>query len=82
MPSKSVQNPELKDGQIWRDNDPRANGRLLEIKMVFPVTVEVCSKSTGITTTIRKDRFARSSAKRGYSLVAEPAPTVANTPEA
>lgn len=75
MPSKSVANPEVKSGQMWRDNDPRMNGRLVKIMFVGSEFVEVYSQNSKVSREISKTRFLRSSAKRGYSLVAEPAPT-------
>lgn len=74
MPSRSVANPEVKSGQFWKDNDPRAKGRLIKIVYVGDQFVEVYSPTTKVATEIAKCRFLRSSAKRGYSLVAEPAP--------
>lgn len=68
--------PVVKEKQIWKDNDPRCANRLLEVVYVEPlkyVTFKV--KRSGKITKVAMHRIEQSSAKKGYSLVAEPAPT-------
>lgn len=75
--------PVVKVKQIWKDNDPRRQGRLLEVAYVEPLRYVIFGvKGTSKTTKIAWHRIEKSSAKKGYSLVAEPAPTINNTPEA
>lgn len=81
MPSKPV--PTVKEKQIWKDNDPRVPNRLLEVVYVEPLKHVIFKvKGSGKVTKIAWRRIEQSSAKKGYSLVAEPAPTISNTPEA
>ena len=81
MTSKPV--PVVKEKQIWKDNDPRFPGRLLEVVYVEPLKhVMFKAKSSGKVTKVAWHRIEQSSARKGYSLVAEPAPTINNTPEA
>lgn len=73
MGNKSVENPPVEEGQVWRDNDPRQAGRLVRIDSISNGYVRVIGVQSGVKTRITKSRFSRSSAHRGYSLVAEPA---------
>lgn len=73
MPSKPI--PVVKEGQLWQDNDPRFPGRLLEVKYVEPLKYVIFTvRKTGKQTKIAWHRIEQSTARRGYSLVAEPAP--------
>ena len=73
MPNKPV--PVVKEKQIWKDNDSRRPSRLLEVLYVEPLRYVMFSiKGTKKTTKIAWHRIEKSSAKKGYSLVAEPAP--------
>ena len=71
MPSKSVENPEVKVGQVWRDNDPRTDGRLIEIVKISNGFIRVKTIGSNLATRISKSRFSRSSAKRGFTMLAE-----------
>ena len=73
--------PVVKEGQLWQDNDPRFPGRLLEVAYVEPLKHVIFKvRRTGKTTKIAWHRIEQSSAKKGYSLVAEPAPVAAPPP--
>ncbi len=76
MGAKQV--PTVFEGQVWKDNDPRQPGRLLKVVYVEPLQ-HVLFKviETGKVTKISWKRIEQSTAKKGYSLVAEPAPKVA-----
>lgn len=75
MPAKPV--PVVKEKQIWKDNDPRRPSRLLEVLYVEPLKCVMFSiKGTKKTTKVAWRRIGQSSAKKGYSLVAEPASVV------
>lgn len=79
MTSKPI--PVVKEGQVWKDNDPRFPNRLLKVMYVEPlryVIFEVMASKK--KTKISWLRIEKSSAKRGYSLVAEPAPAAAPQP--
>jgi len=69
------------EGQIWKDNDPRRPYRLLRVTYVEPLKwVAFQVVSTKKKTVVRWHRLEQVSARKGYSLVAEPAS--AATPEA
>ena len=73
MPSKPV--PVVKEGQLWQDNDRRSPGRLLEVKYVEPLKYVIFTvRKTGKQTKISWRRIEQSTSRKGYSLVAEPAP--------
>lgn len=79
MPSKPV--PVVKEGQLWKDNDPRFPGRLLEVKYVEPLKYVIfTARKTGRQTKVAWRRIEQSSANKGYSLVAEPAPAAPPSP--
>ena len=79
MPAKPV--PVVKEKQIWKDNDPRRPSRLLEVLYVEPLKYVMFSvKGTKKTTKVAWRSIEQSSAKKGYSLVAEPAPAAEATP--
>lgn len=80
MASKSVENPPVKEGQVWRDNDPRTDGRLIEIVKVSNGFIRVKTIGSNLTTRVSKSRFARSSAKRGFTMLAERSTPVAPAP--
>lgn len=73
MSAKQV--PTVTEGQVWKDNDPRVQNRLLRVLYVEPLKHVIFKViRTGKNTKVSWTRIERSTAKKGYSLVAEPAP--------
>lgn len=64
-------------GQVWKDNDRRAEGkRKLRVVRIFADDMVECAviignKSTGRTTKIHTDRFKNATKGKGYTLVSE-----------
>ncbi len=87
--------PDVRPGQVWKDNDPRAKGRLVRIKSVHAadddhaepyvrVTVErvgrnVRRKEVGEQRTIKQRRFRPT--RNGYDLVEDAPATREANPE-
>jgi len=78
---------EVRVGQVWKDNDPRAKGRSFRIKEVFLRAGEkhaICATlgpdgSETHRRTIRVERLLKGRAtKKGYTLVSEPEMPVAS----
>lgn len=80
--------PDVRPGQVWRDNDPRSGGRLIRVRSLHPaddshrepyvrVTVEkvgrnVAKREAGEQRTIQQRRFRPT--RNGYRLVEDVAP--------
>ncbi len=81
MSVKPVQNPPVKVGQVWRDNDPRAEGKQFRIDSISNGFIRVVGLESGVKTRISKSRFNLSGRHRGYTLVLDaPAPVEYTAP--
>ena len=60
--------PNISTGEVWRDDDPRMDGRLLMVCYVLNNRVRMVDKKTGRYTSIRIDRLRRRG-QRGYTRV-------------
>lgn len=74
----SIETPTVRPGQVWADNDPRMQGRTIEILSITQDRVMVKTLTTarnsvnakvGATRPIRLDRLRPTST--GYRLVSE-----------
>ena len=63
-----IEQPNISTGQVWRDDDPRMDGRLLVVCYFLQGKVRMVDKKTGRYTSIRIDRL-RPRGKRGYTRI-------------